>query len=413
MKNVCKNDVRFAWQPHNDLNFSPKVGHLRLGRTKVIKATFFADKPTRHNGIRVNCQWSKIQLDDPSAPEWDDSQKVLRFVPRTSVAPEPPKVPEKPVKKPQPKKVPGPGRPGPPTPPGPVVAEETIVRVTEIKPEPAYQVLPGKFKDLQVKVNAISDHIRYTQDVTEIEFAPTMMFQSRMAEAKVTNISQIRFEYRWILEKLDCLRTDYAREHVLPFSVLPTSGYIEAGQSTTFQVSFAPEEVDDFKAVLLCDIPFLSQMQPLRIQVTGFSRRPLCHFNAVFCDYISGGRRHPDYTYPLSDDVKVVEIFAKGVGARTLKKFDIINPTSAAYEIIWTLINDSANGQVNCEIPNAIVSSGRRHVATFSYLPTSVKTVEALFEFHIPEHNVRVPLLVVGRIMPASVSLPTLPPRKP
>jgi hydrocephalus-inducing protein len=234
-----------------------------------------------------------------------------------------------------------------------------------------------------------------------------------MAEAKITNISQSRFEYRWIVEKLDCLRTNYAREHVSPFSVCPTSGYIEAGQSTTFSVSFAPEEVDDFKGVLLCDIPFLSQMPPLRIHMTAFSRRPLCHFNAVLSDYISGGRRHPDYTYPLRDDVKVIEIFAKGVGARTLNKFDIVNPTSAVYEIVWTLTNDSADGQINCEIPNAFVSSGRRHVATFSYLPTSVKTVEALFEFQIPEHNIRIPLLLVGRIIPASVSLPTLPPRKP
>jgi hydrocephalus-inducing protein len=146
-----------------------------------------------------------------------------------------------------------------------------------------------------------------------------------------------------MIEKLDCLRTNYARDHISPFSISPTSGYLEAGQSTTFRLLFIPEEVDDSKAVLLCNIPFLSQMQLLRIHVTGFSRRPLCHFNAILSDYISGGRRHPDYTYPLRDDVKVIKIFAKGVGARTLKKFDIISPTSAGYEIVWTLTNDSAN----------------------------------------------------------------------
>jgi hydrocephalus-inducing protein len=191
--------------------------------------------------------------------------------------------------------------------------------------------------------------------------------------------------------------------------VLPSSGFIEAGQSTVFRVQFSPEEVDDFKAVLLCDIPYLSQLPPLRINVSGFSRRPLCHFNAQLSDYISGGRRHPDYTFPLPADIKVIEIFATAVGMRTQKRFEILNPTGNAYEIEWTVLHDTSNGQVTCETANAFVSSGRKHMATFSYIPASVKTVETYFEFQIPEHHVRVPLLVVGRIIPASP--PTLPPR--
>jgi hydrocephalus-inducing protein len=178
--------------------------------------------------------------------------------------------------------------------------------------------------------------------------------------------------------------------------------------STVFRVRFLPEEVDDFKAQLVCDMPYLSQMPPLVINVTGFSRRPLCHFAIETTDYISAGRRHPDYTYSLPDEVRVIEIFAKAVGSRTSKRFEILNPTSAAYEVAWHIINDSANGQIICDNPSAFVSSGRRHMASFTYVPTSVKTVEALFDFLIPEHNVKVPLLVVGRIMP--VSAPTLPP---
>jgi TRAP-type mannitol/chloroaromatic compound transport system substrate-binding protein len=102
----------------------------------------------------------------------------------------------------------------------------------------------------------------------------------------------------------------------------------------------------------------------------------------------------------IADDVRVIEIFTKGVGARTLKKFGIISATSAGCEIVRALTNDSANEQINYEIPKSFLSTGRRHVAPFSYLPASAKTVEALFEFYITGHNIRVPLLVVGRILP-------------
>jgi hydrocephalus-inducing protein len=236
-----------------------------------------------------------------------------------------------------------------------------------------------------------------------------MMFQTRTTELRVSNPSSIRFEYHWIIQKLECLRTAYATLHGSPFSVLPMSGFIEAGQTTIFRVQFSPEEVSDFRAELYCDIPFLSQLPQLKVHVSGFSRRPLCHFNAPLSDYISAGRRHPDYTFPLPTDVKVIELFAATVGLRAQKRFEILNPTGSPYEIQWIMLTDTSNGQVTCETANAFVSSGRKHMATFSYIPVSVKTVESLFEFQIPEHHVRIPILVVGRIIPASP--PTLPPR--
>jgi hydrocephalus-inducing protein len=285
--------------------------------------------------------------------------------------------------------------------------DDEIVRVTEIKPEPPYQVVPGKYTPLQVKINAVADYVKYAQEVTEIEFAPTMMFQTRIVETRVTNPSSIRIEYQWVVQKFECLRTSYAREHVPAFSVRPVSGIIEAGQSTVFSVQFAPQEVDDFRGLLVCDIPYLWQQQPLKIAVSGFSRRPLCHFNVPLSDYISGGRRHPDYTFPLPADIRAIEIFAAAVGMRTQQRFEILNPTGTAYEIQWIVLTDTSNGQMTCETATAFVPSGRKHMATFSYVPLSVKTVETVFEFQIPEHNIRVPLLVVGRIIPASA--PTLP----
>ena len=438
MHNVSQDDILFTWGNSECFSFNPKCGHLRRGKTKPIQVTFFSDKPIKQNGLKLHCQWSKIALKDPRAPDWDDSMKSIKFTTKGNVRQQQyqaqliqhnaiqhnqnPKI-ERPTtgrKKAQHGTSLGRGNPNartssishnntqlaqnmseiPPLSPHP--DDNEIIKVTEMKPEPEYTIIPGKYKDLTLKIVAISDYIKYSLDTTDIEFSPTMMYQSRTVECKITNTSTIRFEYQWIVTQFRALRTDYASQHKIPFQVFPTSGYIGAGQSTTFKVKFSPEEVDDFSAVLLCDIPFLTQMDPPKISVNGFSRRPLCHFNVETSDYISGNRRHPDYVQELPEDIKVIEIFSPAIGTRSTKRFEIINPTSSSYEVYWSIIYDTSGGSIYCDNPSAFISSGKRYLASFTYLPTSVKTFETLFEFQIPEHNIHIPILVVGRIMPAN-----------
>lgn len=435
MRNVSQNDLRFQWNDHNDFVFYPKVGQIRVGKIKTIKVVFFTEKPQKLNGIKINCQWTKIELADPYSLDWDDSQKAIKFVTKRSIRLqefEKEQQLKQQLNSSHSKKRPtssasnrgSSSQSSRPTsslsstrqsnnqknqpqqeqpevlPPDP--SDDDIVKITEIKPEPEYAIIPGKYKDLQLKVIAISDYIKYSLDTTEIEFSPTMMFQSRVVECKITNTSSIKFDYQWITTQLHCLRSEYDPSLKPPFSVLPTSGCIEAGQTTVFKVKFEPEEVDDFSAVILCDIPYLTQMKPPQIKVTGFSRRPLCHFNVEMSDYLSAGRRHPDYVEELPPDTKVIELFSPAIGTRSTKKFEIINPTSSPYEIAWSLEHDDSNGSIFCDSSNSIVSSGKRHTASFTYLPNSVKTVESLYEFQIPEHNIRIPVLIVGRIMPKS-----------
>jgi hydrocephalus-inducing protein len=214
----------------------------------------------------------------------------------------------------------------------------------------------------------------------------------------MTNNSQIRFDYTWRVSKYTSLRTDYSQWRQSPFSIEPVSGYIEAGATTVFKVKFTPEEVDDFTGILSCDIPYLTQMEPPSISLSALSRRPLCHFNVQMSDYLTSGRRHPDYSDPLPLDTKVIEFSSKAVGQKTLKRFELINPTASAYEILWKYVGEGATA-INCETPNGLISSGKRALQTFSYLPVSVKTVESLWEFQIPEHSVRIQFLLVGRIM--------------
>ncbi|OHT07738.1 hypothetical protein TRFO_24017 [Tritrichomonas foetus] len=425
MRNVCDNDVRFVWIENNDFHFSPRVGHLRKGKAKLIRVSFFTEKPVNYNNIKINCQWTKIELQDKDSPDWDDSMTTVKFVQRDSLLPQfgitPPALPDEksrtlsgrkfPMRKPNNtfnrtnlSSARRNRKRNTPTPPNaPIVTEVTgdLVKVVEIKNEPIFTQCPGKCPDVALTLSAISDFIKYEISDTEIQFAATMMFESRITNVTVKNTGNIRFDYTWQTNKFTTLHSDYAKTHHSPFSVQPQTGFIEAGKETVFQIRFSPEEVDDFMSTLVCDIPFLTNNQPPpSIYVTGFSRRPLCHFNVDLSDYITAGRRHPDYTYPLPEGVRVIELFSSGIGKRSLKKFEVINATSHPYEINWNCDPEHKNEAIACETTNALVSSGTRYSIAFSYMPKSVKSVEALWIFTIPEHSITVPFLVVGRIMP-------------
>jgi hydrocephalus-inducing protein len=332
--------------------------------------------------------------------------KVVKFVQRETLKPDPvPVVVEKPAAPTPKRKTPATGKRAAKQ---EVVVEEApsvvqipvieTIRVVEVQDEPTYTVLTGRNRELPMKMSVVADNIRFSLDLPEIAFAPTMMYQTRVAECKVTNQSAIRFDYTWRVVKFAGLRTNYAQIRPPPFTVEPLSGFIEPAAATVFKVKFTPLEVDDFTAVLACDIPFLSQSEPPTLQVTGLSRRPLCHFNVESSDYISAGRRHPEYTYKLPDDIKVIELFARGIGAKSLKRFELINPTSTPYEIIWRYLGEGTT-PITCETPHGLISSGKRSTVAFQYIPVSVKTIESLWEFQIPEHSVRVQFLFVGRIM--------------
>ena len=398
LRNVCQNDIKFQWQSHPEFTFSPSVGHVRVGQSKQVTVTFITDKVVKYMNLKVALQWQKIRFTNERVPDWDDTQKIIKFtsrgllkpnddivLPRASLA-------DKKLKKPLIKR--------PNTTASSVFDDDKeMVKVVEIRPEPPNMVLPIKTKDLVLKISAISDFIKYSIDTTEIAFSPTMMYEKRIVAARMVNTSQIRFDYNWRVENFRSLRTNYAETREPAFSISPSSGYIEAGQSTTFYIAFEPQEVDDFTAFLRCEIPFLSQMPAPTIYVSGFSRRPLCHFNVVLSDYISAGRRHPDYTDPLPEGIRVIELFSNGIGKVAKKRFEVINPTSSSYEINWKPASN-AKSSITCDSPAALVSSGKRYSVSFSYLPTSVKTVESQWIFQIPEHQVSVPFLFVGRILP-------------
>lgn len=229
-----------------------------------------------------------------------------------------------------------------------------------------------------------------------------MMFEKRSVEFTMTNTSQIRFKFDWTTKQFGAIKTNYASSHSCPFNVEPSSGFLDAGESATFVANFVPEEVDEFSAHLVCDIPFLKQMNPPDIRVTGRSRRPVCHFYLETSDYLTANRRHPDFTDPLPKDVRVVEICASKLKKLYTKKFGILNTTDTPYEVTWERIdkNDDDFCPIICSYPRALISSGKQHMAQFSYRAVSAKTVESLWLFSIPEYNIHITFLFVGKMVP-------------
>ena len=66
----------------------------------------------------------------------------------------------------------------------------------------------------------------------------------------------------------------------------------------------------------------------------------------------------------------------------------------------WENISSHRNSAIQCETPSALVSSGKKYVISFTYTPTSVKTLEQLYQFSIPGYNLGLNFLIVGKIMP-------------
>ncbi len=126
------------------------------------------------------------------------------------------------------------------------------------------------------------------------------------------------------------------------FSVEPDVGFIIPGASQTFHIRFAPLEVAEFKASLICrsdsqrgnyllmtfcsvlnfkfficSIVNLNDQQSPVITVSGRSLLPYCHFHLKDSDYLTGNRRNPEPHSPLTVDpnTRVIEFTSLGIGS--------------------------------------------------------------------------------------------------
>lgn len=199
----------------------------------------------------------------------------------------------------------------------------------------------------------------------------------------------------------------------IPFSVEPPFGRIEANKTQTFKVKFAPLNINDYQAKLICQIPNLPDEDgkpnhgPM-IMVKGRGLLPYCHFELEESNYVSGGRRNPEMPGPdgaapglgLDPMTKVIEFDSVGLNIKVVKRFEIINPTNVDYDFEW--IKEEQNDarrhdQFTCMNTRGHLPSGRKTQIEFEFEASEFGVQETFWRFNIPRFDLSVPFLLVGR----------------
>lgn len=268
-------------------------------------------------------------------------------------------------------------------------------------------------RTLSLKVYAVADNSRFEVDEQPIVFRPTMMFQRRSYAIALRNSSAatLNFTCRLLNPAL------HDNEDVGPYEVQPTNAQLGEGESTSVTVRFAPFEVINCKRVLSIEAPHLdSGYKPAQIELDGTVLRPWCHFDFAESDYVTSGRRDPslpgpngEVPAPIDASTKVVEIDSLGTRARNVKRFFVLNPTNIAYDFEWKALDDNAVGSVSgpFRVPynSGTIGGGKNYEMMVEYIPQSDGLSESFWIFNIPEQQIRVPFLFVGKVREPDVKL--------
>ncbi|KAB0347974.1 hypothetical protein FD754_012831 [Muntiacus muntjak] len=399
------NVIRFEWPLLATVSFSPQVGHLHPGCAKDIVVTMKSDVPINLKKMGVKCKISKIMFPLPAdqVPDWDDRMRTVKWmdVPRNT--------------------------------PGTFTTKRKVI---ETDPEPAYSVLEENYRELQLQISAHVNFASYKCQTTDVHFKETLVYQTRVFEFELINSGNVQLEFNWISEEAakavsfampdnqgfsqrdqlsqgtphTASTVDSAVDHwnetsLPPFCVEPISGTVLVGKTQKLKVKFSPLEVGDFESNLFCQIPNLppGEHGPV-LSAKGRSSLPICHFDLKDSDYIVGHRRNPDLRGPsggaLDPNTRVIEFTSVGIGGKNLRTFTILNPTCGAYSFSWlseeieSLQNPPA---FTCLTEKGLVLPEKKAEVIFQFTPSHLDISEAFWTFLIPEHNITVPFLLVGK----------------
>ncbi|XP_074644164.1 hydrocephalus-inducing protein homolog [Tubulanus polymorphus] len=424
LTNHSKEDcIRFVWPEIPELKYSPQIGHLHAGCSKDIAVTFKSDEVKTLEEHPVPCKLTKITFDKPvnEVADWDDRMRIVKWVdiapPATASAD------------------------GSKT-PGSATTRPAKKKVVETEVEPVFNEIGESSRTMDLLVSANADYCQYKCKTESITFKDTLMFQTRVYEFALSNKGTGQMEYNWkvIMEDIpshsqsssvtdDTMSIAPSMQDVsssmsivsdtgcLPFTVDPISGMLAAGKKQSFTVKFSPINVQDYDARLMCTIPNLEEGQqgPV-IGLHGRSLLPYCHFELEDSDYISGARRNPELRGPngsppgamLDPNTRVIEFEAIGVGVRTVRRFNIINPTNQPYSYVW-INEDDPDPKIVSSFKGltmeGAVLSGKKHEIAFEFMPNQLGIVESFWRFVIPEQSISIPFVLVGETKEPRVTL--------
>ncbi|KAG8523663.1 Hydrocephalus-inducing protein, partial [Galemys pyrenaicus] len=408
------NVIRFEWPLLATVLFSPQMGHLHPGCSKDTVVTVKSDIPISLKKMWVKCRLSKIMFQAPAdqVPDWDDRMRTVKWVdmPRTT--------------------------------PGTFTMKRKVI---ETDPEPAHSVLEENYQDLRLQISANVNFASYQCQTRDVHFKETLVYQTRIFELDLVNSGSVQLEFNCVSEEtaravsfampesqgssqklqlsvqgtlhtgstLDSTTEHWTETPTLPFSVEPSSGIVPVGKTQKLKVKFSPLEVGEFECNLFCQIPNLppGEQGPI-LSTKGRSILPFCHFDLKDSDYISAYRCDSDLWWPgggpLDPNTRVIEFTSVGIGGKNLRTFTILNPTSSTYSFSWvseeieTLQHPPA---FTCLTETGLIYPEKKAEITFQFTPSHLDITEAFWTFSIPEHNITVPFLLVGKATDPLISL--------
>ncbi|EHB15465.1 Hydrocephalus-inducing protein-like protein, partial [Heterocephalus glaber] len=404
------NVIRFEWPLLATIYFSPQMGHLHPGCAKDIVVTMKSDTPINLKKMGVKCKLSKImfQLPADQVPDWDDRMHTVKWVdvPRNT--------------------------------PGTITTKRKVI---ETDPEPVHSILEENYRELRIQISANVDFASYQCQKSDVCFKETLVYQTRVFEFDLVNSGHVQLKFNWVsddatkavsfakpenqgfpqkeqLSQVTISTLDSAVEHwtegsLSPFSVEPSSGIVPVGKTQKLKVKFSPLDTGDFESNLFCQIPNLPPGQQGPVLVAkGRSSLPICHFDLNDSDYIREHRRNQELrasgTGPLDPNTRVIEFNTVGIGEKNLQTFTILNPTNRSYSFCW--ISEESESLQNppafaCLTEKGSIHPEKKAEMVFQFLPSHLDITEALWTFLIPEHNISVPFLLVGRTTDPLLSL--------
>ncbi|XP_030281249.1 hydrocephalus-inducing protein homolog isoform X1 [Sparus aurata] len=395
--------MKFEWPPSGpDVCFSPQVGHLHAGCSKEVTVTFCSGQPVTLSNEPMRCMVCQVEFQQPleQVADWDDRQRTVQWL-RSSKEDSP--------------------------------QQHEKDKVIKTDPEPCCSVVEGSQWELELRIRAVCDFVKFSCDTDTIHFKDTMLYQTRLHKMQIVNQGTVKLEFSLQIHMdqsnntvshgrgdetptsrpgsrsavmLPGARPASALASVmsvlmgnperLPFSVEPNIGAIEPGAMQNFSIRFSPLEVGQFQGRLFCSIPNLQDgdVAPC-VLVCGRSLLPHCHFDLEDSDYINGIRCNSEFRGPLDANTRVIEFSAVGLSVPSVRRFSVLNPTSKAYSFKWRC-KDTGGSPFCCLTPCGTIMPGKKVEVCFEYIAEQMDAVESFWSFVIETLSLSVPFLCVG-----------------